>query len=179
VSVIKPVTTKTLIESKQEIDKSELKKDFLEFVAYLKKMAIIHDEDCHFVKHKKTGDPGMKKIGSRSSGHNSEGISYGGAGNKASDCDRTKSGHGRSSDSTSTGKQSAREPPPCLNTKECAGEAICPTVLTPEMTMIFIVLLSEYKNKKDADKKKTKLQNFRQQRSDGGQQRRPDRVSHG
>jgi hypothetical protein len=42
VSEIKPVSLKALIESKQEMDKSELKKDFLEFVAYLKKMAIIH-----------------------------------------------------------------------------------------------------------------------------------------
>jgi hypothetical protein len=33
-----------------------------------------------------------------------------------------KSGHGRSSDLTGTLKQSAREPPPCLNTKKCAGE---------------------------------------------------------
>jgi hypothetical protein len=44
VSVIKPATLKALIESKLEMDKSELKKDFLEFVGYLKKMAIIHDE---------------------------------------------------------------------------------------------------------------------------------------
>jgi hypothetical protein len=43
VSGTKPATLKTLIESKLEIDKSELKKDFLEFVGYLKNMAIIHD----------------------------------------------------------------------------------------------------------------------------------------
>jgi hypothetical protein len=43
VSVIRPATLKALIESKLEMDMSELKKDFLEFVAYLKKMAIIHD----------------------------------------------------------------------------------------------------------------------------------------
>jgi hypothetical protein len=42
-SVIKPATLKSLIERKLEIDKSELKKDFLEFVGYLKKMAIRHD----------------------------------------------------------------------------------------------------------------------------------------
>jgi hypothetical protein len=35
VSVIRPVTLKTLIERKLEMDKSELKKDFLEFVANL------------------------------------------------------------------------------------------------------------------------------------------------
>jgi hypothetical protein len=35
VSVIRPATLKALIESKLEIDKSELKKDFLEFVTYL------------------------------------------------------------------------------------------------------------------------------------------------
>jgi hypothetical protein len=108
VSVIRPATLKTLIESKLEMDKSEVKKDFLEFVAYLKKMAIIHDEHCHVVEHKKTGDSGIKNndkisyAGSRSSGHNAEGSSHKGASNKASDRDRTKSGHGRSSDSTGT-----------------------------------------------------------------------------
>jgi hypothetical protein len=58
VSVIKMTTLKDLIKSKLEIDKSELKKDFLEFVTYLKKMDIIHDEHCHVVEHKKTGDSG-------------------------------------------------------------------------------------------------------------------------
>jgi hypothetical protein len=87
------------------MDKSNLKKDFLEFCAYLEKMAIIHDEHCHVVEHKKTGDSGVKNTGkssdagSRSSGHNSLGRSYGCGSNKASDSDRTKSGHGRSSDS--------------------------------------------------------------------------------
>jgi hypothetical protein len=113
VSVIRPATLKPLIESKLEMDKSELKKDFLEFVKYLEEMAIIHDEHCHVVEHKKTGDSGTKNngkgndAGSRSSGHNAGGSSHGGARNKASDRDRTKSGHGRSSESTSTGKQSA------------------------------------------------------------------------
>jgi hypothetical protein len=128
VSVIRPATLKTLIDRKLEMDKSELKMDFLEFVTYLEQMDIIHDEHCHVVEHKKTGDPGMKNTGessdsgSRSSGHNSGGISFGGGTNKASDRDRTKSGHRSSSDSTGTGKQSAREPPPCLNTKKCAGD---------------------------------------------------------
>jgi hypothetical protein len=45
------------------MDKSELKKDFLEFVAYLKKMAIIHDDHSHVVEHRKTGDSGMKNTG--------------------------------------------------------------------------------------------------------------------
>jgi hypothetical protein len=62
-SAIKPATLKALIESKLEMNKSELKKDFLEFVGYLKKMAIIHDEHCHVVEHKKTGDSGMKSTG--------------------------------------------------------------------------------------------------------------------
>jgi hypothetical protein len=160
VSVIKPATLKALIESKLEMDKSELKKDFLEFVSYLKKMAIVHDEHCHVVEHKKTGDSGMKNTGksseegSRSSGHNSGGSSREGASNKASDRDRTKSGHGRSLDSTGTGRQSSQEPPPCLNTKKCAGEkdyiSDCPHAGRGEA----IVLLSEYKNKRDADKKK-------------------------
>jgi hypothetical protein len=63
VSVIKPANLKALIESKLEMDKSELKKDFLEVVAYLKKMANINDEYCHVVEHKKTGDSGMKNTG--------------------------------------------------------------------------------------------------------------------
>jgi hypothetical protein len=128
VSLIRPATLKDLIESKLEMDKSELKKDFLEFVKYLEEMAIIHDENCHVVEHKKTGDSGMmntevgSEAGSPSSGNNSGGSAYEVASNKASDCDRTKSGHGRSLDSTGTEKQSAREPPPCLSTKKCAGK---------------------------------------------------------
>jgi hypothetical protein len=66
----------------------------------------------------------------------------------------TKSGHGRSSDSTGTRKQSDRDPPPCLNTKKCAGEkhylSDCPHTGGDEA----IVLLSEYKETKYADKKK-------------------------
>jgi hypothetical protein len=101
-SVIRPATLKALIESKLEMDKSELKKDFLEFVKYLEEMAIIHDEHCHVVEQTKTGDSGTKNngkgnnAGSRSSGNNAGGSSHGGASNKASDRDRTKSGHGRS-----------------------------------------------------------------------------------
>jgi hypothetical protein len=118
VSVIRLATLKALIESKLDMDNSELKKDFLEFVKYLEKMTIIHDEHCHVVEQKKTGDTGMKNngkgndAGSRSSGHNAGGISHGGASNKASDRDRMKSGHERLSESTGTGKQLAREPPP-------------------------------------------------------------------
>jgi hypothetical protein len=65
-------------------------------------MAIIHNEHCHVVEHKKTGDSGMKNddkssdAGSRSSGHNSGGSIHGGASNKASDHDRTKFRHGAS-----------------------------------------------------------------------------------
>jgi hypothetical protein len=160
VSVIKSVTLKALIESKLEMDKSELKKDFLEYVGYLKRMAIIHDKHCHVVEHKKTGNSGMKKngkgnnAGSRSSGHNAGGSSYVGASNKASDRDRTKSGHGRSSDSTGTGKQSAREPPPCLNTKKCAGEKHYLSDCLQTGKDEAMALLSEYKNKRYADKER-------------------------
>jgi hypothetical protein len=96
VSVIKPATLKALIESNREKtrdDKSKVKKDFLEFVSYLKNTAITHDEHFHVVQHKKTGDSGMKNngkssdAGSRSSGHNSGGSLYGGARNMASDRD--------------------------------------------------------------------------------------------
>jgi hypothetical protein len=103
VSVTRPATLKALIESKLEMDKSELKKDFLEFVKYLEDMAIIHDEHCHVVEQKKTGESGTKNngkakdAGSRSSGHNAGGSSHGGASNKDSDRGQTKSGHGRSS----------------------------------------------------------------------------------
>jgi hypothetical protein len=164
VSVIGPATTKVLIGSKLEMDKSELKKDFLEFIKYLEEMAIIHDEHCHVVEHKKTGDSGTKNTGkgndagSRSSGHNAGGSSHGGASNKAFDRDRTKSGHGRSSESTGSGKQAAREPPPCLNTKKCAGEkhylSDCPHTGKDED----MVLLFEFKKKWDADKKKANFQ---------------------
>jgi hypothetical protein len=160
VSVIRPATLKTLIESKLEMDKSELKKDFLEFVKYLEEMAIIHEEHCHVVEQKKTGDSGTENndkgsdAGSRSSIHNSGESSDGGASNKVSDRDRTTSGHGRSPDSTGTGKQSARDPPPCLNTKKCAGEkhflSDCPQTGKDEA----MVLFSEYEKKIDADKKK-------------------------
>jgi hypothetical protein len=43
VSVIRPATLKALIESKLKMDEAELKKDFLEFVTYLEKVAIIRD----------------------------------------------------------------------------------------------------------------------------------------
>jgi hypothetical protein len=57
------------------MDESDLKKDFLEFVGYLDKMAIIHDKHCHVVRHNKTADSSMKHTGkssdagSLSSGH--------------------------------------------------------------------------------------------------------------
>jgi hypothetical protein len=52
VSVTRPAIHKALIESRLEMNKSEPKKDFLEFVEYLEEMAIIHDEHCHVVEHK-------------------------------------------------------------------------------------------------------------------------------
>jgi hypothetical protein len=159
VSVIKPATLKDLIESKLEMDVSKLKKDFLEFIGYQKKMAIIHDEHCHVVEHINNGDSGMKNTGksrnagSCSSEHNAGGISHGGARNKASSRDRSKSGHEMSLYSTGTGKQSAREPPPFLNTKKCAGEkhylSDCPHTGRHES----IVLLSEYNKETNAGKK--------------------------
>jgi hypothetical protein len=148
VSIIRPTTFKNLIESKLGINKFDLKKDFLEFpLRNLEQIAIIHDENCHVVEHKKTGDSGTKNngrgsdAGSRISGHNAGGIAYGGGSNKASDRDRTRYRHGRSSDSTGTGKQSAREPPPCLNTKKCAGEkhylSDCPHTGKDEAIVLF------------------------------------------
>jgi hypothetical protein len=68
---------------------------------------------------------------------------HGGASNKASDRDRTNSGHGRSSDSTSTGKQ--WKPPPSINTKKCAGEKHYLSDCLHTGKDEAIVLLSEYK----------------------------------
>jgi hypothetical protein len=52
---------------------------------------------------------------------------------------------------------SAREPPPCINAKKCAGEKHylydCPHTEKDEA----MVLLSEYKKKRDADKKKANI----------------------
>jgi hypothetical protein len=171
VSVIKPAILKALIESKLEMDKSELKKHFLEFVGYLKKMAIIHDEHCHVVEYKKTADYGTKNTGkssdagSLSSEHNSGGSAYGGGTNKASDRDRTKSGHGRSSDSTGSGKQSAREPSPCLNTKKCEGEKHYLADYHHTGKHEAIILLSECKKKRDADKKKANFKTLGKNRA--------------
>jgi hypothetical protein len=64
------------------------------------------------------------------------------------------SGHGRSSESTGTGNKSAREPPPCLNTKKCAGEKHYFTGYPNTESYEAIVLFSEFKNKRDPDKKK-------------------------
>jgi 5-methylthioribose kinase len=63
VSVIRSATLKTLIESKLEMYKSDLKKDFHGFVANLEKMAFIHDEHCRVVQHTKTDSSGMKNTG--------------------------------------------------------------------------------------------------------------------
>jgi uncharacterized membrane protein YgcG len=74
------------------MDKSDLKEDFLVFVAYLEKMAIIHDEHCHVVNHKKTRDAVTKntgkysETGGRSSGLNPGGSSSGGGRNKMYVC---------------------------------------------------------------------------------------------
>jgi hypothetical protein len=145
VSVMKPATLKALIESNLKMDKFDLKKDFLEFVTYLENMAITHDEHCHAAEHKKTGDSGIKDTGkssdssSRSSGHNSGGSLYRGASNKAPGHDRTKSGHDRSSDSTGPGKQSVREPPPCINTT-IRGERDKQTCSATEMLMSAVTI---------------------------------------
>jgi hypothetical protein len=40
------------------MDMYDLKKDFLEFFAYLEKDAIIHDEHCHVMDHTNTGESG-------------------------------------------------------------------------------------------------------------------------
>jgi hypothetical protein len=172
VSVIKPATLKNLIESKLEMGKSELKKDFLEFVTYLKKMAIRHGEKCHIVEHKMTGDSGVRNTGkcsnagSRSSGHNSRGSAYGGGTNKPSDRNRTKFGHERSSDSTGTGKQSAREPPSCLNTKKCVGQEALLVRLSSHWKGRSYCPVFRVQEEERCRQEEGELQNFWQQRSD-------------
>jgi hypothetical protein len=172
VSVIKPDTLKALIESKLEMVMLEPKKDFLDFVTYLKKMAFIHDKDCHVVDHKTNGDSGMNNTGkrsdagSRSSGHNSGGSSHGCASNKASDRDRMKCGHRRSSDSTASGMQSAREPPPYFNIRSVrARSTICPTVLTLERTKLLFFCQSI--RVRDMPTRRRRTQNVGKQQSDG------------
>jgi hypothetical protein len=170
VSVIKPATFKDLIESELGMLKLELKEDFLEFVAYLEKMAIIHDEHCHVIVHKKTGNSGTKNTskgsgaGGRSSWHDPGGSSPGG-GIKTSDRDQPKSGNERSSDSSGTGKQSKREPPSCVNTKQCAHEknylVDCPQTSEDED----IAILIEYMKKRDAEMKKAKVKTTERRRT--------------
>jgi hypothetical protein len=46
VPVIKPATLRALIESKLEIDMSELKKNFLEFVGHVEKMVFCRPDQC-------------------------------------------------------------------------------------------------------------------------------------
>jgi hypothetical protein len=70
------------------------------------------------------------------------------------------SGHGRSSSLTGTEKQSAREPPPCLNTKKCAGEKHYLSDSPHTGRNEAIVLLSEYKKKRDAYKKRANFKSL-------------------
>jgi hypothetical protein len=73
------------------MDKSDLKKNFLVFVAYLETMAIIHDEHGYVVDHAKTGVTGTKNTGKnsdaggRGSGYNPGGSSSAVGSNKKSD----------------------------------------------------------------------------------------------
>jgi hypothetical protein len=50
--VKKLATLKAMIESKHEMDNSDLKKDFIESVAYLEKTDMIHDGQGHVCWHK-------------------------------------------------------------------------------------------------------------------------------
>jgi hypothetical protein len=121
-------------------------KDFLEFVSYLKKMAIINVEHCHDIEHKKTGDSGMKNTGkssdagSRSSGHNPGGRSHGGASNKASESEtvteRSPDMEDRRTPPTA-GKKSARSRRHASTRRIVrARNTICLTVLTLERTKL-------------------------------------------
>jgi hypothetical protein len=73
-SVIKPAATKAPIESKVEVDRSDVKLDFLGFIAYVETMAIIRDEHCHVADYRTTADSVTKNtgkssdVGGRSSG---------------------------------------------------------------------------------------------------------------
>jgi hypothetical protein len=46
--------------------KSDLKKYFLYFIAYLEIIAIIYDDLCHAIDHKKTGGSGSTRTTSKS-----------------------------------------------------------------------------------------------------------------
>jgi hypothetical protein len=98
VSVNKPASLKALIESKVEMNKPCLKEDFLTF-AYLEREAILCDEHCHVVDHKKMDDFGTKNmgknsdVGGRKSERNPGGLSSSRGGcNKTSDQGRRRSG---------------------------------------------------------------------------------------
>jgi hypothetical protein len=86
--------------------------------------------------------------GSRSSAHNSGGRAYGGASNKASGRDPTKSGHGRSSVSNGTGsiRPGSRG---LTSTRKSVGarSTTCPTVLTLEKTKLLPCFLSTSRRK--------------------------------
>jgi hypothetical protein len=179
VSVIRPATlsSRGFRGSKLEMDMSELKKDNLEFVKYLEEMAIIHDEHCHVVEQKKTGDSGTKNngkssdAGSRSSEHNFGGSSHGGASNKASDRDRTKSGQGRSSESASTGSsrpESRRLASTRRSVRERSTTCLTVRLHTGRRSYRPVVRVQEEERCRQEE---GELQNFGQQRSDGGQQR--------
>jgi hypothetical protein len=143
VSVIRPATLKALSESKLEMDKSELKRDFLEFVKYLEEIAIIHEEHCHVVEHMNTGDSGMKYTGessddaSRSFGHNSGGSSNGGASNMATDRNEQSPGmEGRRTRLALGRRRLGSRRYASTRRSVRARSTICPTVLTLERTKL-------------------------------------------
>jgi hypothetical protein len=126
-------------------------------------MAIIHDEHGHVVDHKKTGDSRMKNTGKirnaggRCSGYKPGGSFSGGGSNMKSDRGRTITSNGTSSDSSGTGKQSTWESLLSLDTKKCAGQKHCFLDCSHTSKDKAIVMLAEYKKKRNADKKKANL----------------------
>jgi hypothetical protein len=163
---------KPLIERKLEMDKSDLKKNFLAFVAYLEQMTIIHvihiihDEHCHVVEHTKTGDSVMRNAGKvsnaggRISEHHPGEKSLRGGSNKTSDRGRTSFDHGRLSDSSGTEKPSTREPPSCLNTTNYAGINYYLSVYPHTSKDKATFMLAEYKKRRDDDKNMANLKSL-------------------
>jgi hypothetical protein len=94
---------------------------------------------------------------------------------KASDRDRTKSGHGRSSDSTGTEEQSPRKP---QHEEDCGREALFVRLSSHCEGRSYCTVI-RIQEEERCRQEEGKLQNFGQQQSDGQQREWTDRVSHG
>jgi hypothetical protein len=122
VSVIKPTTLKSIVESDLELDKSDLKKDFFKFIEYFEAIAIVHDRHGRPDTTKNGGGNAAYENGSMNSSRSSgRGKSSGGNGNKHkkldnSDTSKVSDNGGKANRSTE------HQAPTCLNVKKCPGK---------------------------------------------------------